>query len=253
MRRLLAIELAALLPSRDVKVSAAVYALLLFVALLSLKAFAFELPGGTVAANLLRFPDVWHNAAYVGGWIAYLLYVLALQTVTCEYQFRTNRQHVVDGMTRGQCVAGKLLLVAVTALGSTCLLGAIAAGFGLWVGGRFAPGEAAAILGLYGLQVLGYLSLSLFIATCVRRTGAAVLTFVGYTLLAEPLLRSLVLPAAVGRDLPSASFAALVVNPFFGYAGMRIHAAPAHSVVASVLYVGVLAAATAWVFSRQDL
>src|SRR4051812_27341011 len=234
MQRLLAIELAALLPSRDVKVSMGVYALLLFVALLSLKALAFELPGGGVRLNALAFPDVWHNAAYVGGWVAYLLYVVALQAVTHEYQFRTNRQHIVDGMTRGQYVAGKILLMIVVAVVSTCLLGGMALGLGVWSGGRFAAQGAAGMLGLYGLQVLGYLTLSLFIATCVRRTGAAVLTFLGYTLLAEPLLRSLALPAAVGHGLPSAAFAALIPNPFFAYAGMRIVPSPAHSIAFSV-------------------
>jgi ABC-2 type transport system permease protein len=254
MRSALAIELAKLLPSRDFRVSIGVYALLTAAAVLSLRVFTLDTPAGSVRGSLLAFPAVWHNAAYLGGWIAYLLYVVALQNVTQEYQFRTNRQNVIDGATRRSYVAGKIGVMVLLAIASTLIVGATAAGFGLWTGeGGVAGGGGARFVALYALQALGYLMLALLVGTTLRKTGAAVLAFIGYTLLAEPLLRDLVLPNAIGRHLPSAVFGALVRNPFFGYAGMRVSETQPHTIVEAALYACVLAVASGWVFRSQDL
>lgn len=252
----LEIELAKLLASRDFRVSATLYALLLAIAVLSLKAFAFEAPGGIAGYNLLAFPDVWHNAAYVSGWVDYLLYVFALQAVTSEYQFHTARQHVVDGMSRLAFARGKTLLLALFASASTMLVTSSALFLGLWTGGSMAGATSLAglrFVPLHALQALGYLMLALLIGTALRRTGSATLVFFGYTLLAEPLLRTLALPSGAARYLPSALFADLVPNPFFGYAGMRVATSFTHTAVFSALYAGMLAAAAAWLFSKQDL
>lgn len=252
----LEIELAKLLGSRDFRVSAAIYALLLAIAVLSLKGFAFEVPGGAGGYNLLAFPDVWHNAAYIGGWVDSLLYIVALQSMTSEYQFRTARQHVIDGMSRLAFVRAKILLLALFASASTLLVASSALVLGIWAGGSTAGATAFSglrFVPLHALQALCYLMLALLIGTAVRRTGSAALVFLGYTLLAEPLLRTLALPRGAARYLPSALFADLVPNPFFGYAGMRVTAAFTHAIVFSVLYAGVLAATAAWLFSRQDL
>lgn len=252
----LEIELAKLLASRDFRVSSAIYVVLLAVAVVSLKAFALETPGGTGGYNLLAFPDVWHNAAYVGGWVDYLLYVIALQTVTNEYQFHTARQHIIDGMSRLVFVRGKILLLALFAFVSTTIVACAAIVLGTWTAGSIAGAGAFSgvrFVPLHALQALGYLMLALLAGTTMRRTGSGVLVFLGYTLLAEPLLRSLALPHGAARYLPSALFADLVPNPFFGYAGMRVTAACTHTVVFSAIYAAALAAAAACVFSKQDL
>lgn len=240
------------LASRDVAVSAAVYVLLLPAAVLSLKAFNFELPGGAFGVNLFAFPDVWHNAAYVAGWVDYLLYVIVLQIVAHEYQWRTNRQNVIDGSSRREYIFGKVLLLASIALASTLAMSAVAAAVGLSTGAPAGthPTRGASAAPLYGLQVAGYLSLALFTATVLRRTGLAVLAFVGYTLLAEPLARSFL----HAPRLPSSVFASLVPNPFFGYAGMRVASdVPAATVALSAAYTIAFALASVWVFARQDL
>jgi ABC-2 type transport system permease protein len=241
------------LASGDVAVSAAVYLLLLPVAFWSMRVVNFEVPGGASGVNLFAFPDVWQNAAYVAGWVDYLLYVIVLQIVAHEYQWRTNRQNVIDGSSRAEYILGKVLLLASIALASTLAMSAIALGFGLATGGTAAVRvfRGAGVALLYFLQVAGYLSLALFMATALRRTGLAVLAFVGYTLLAEPLARSFLPHTA---RLPSSVFTSLVPNPFFGYAGMKVASAiPPTTVALSGAYTIALALGSMWVFARQDL
>jgi hypothetical protein len=139
------------------------------------------------------------------------------------------------------------------AAASAILVTALAAAFGAWRGTGALAWPDIAVAGRYALQTLGYLMLALFVATAIRRTGAAVLAFIAYTLLAEPLLRGLLLPHVVSRDLPSAALASLVPNPFFGYAGMRVTGSTLHAVAVSTAFVLAFAAASQWIFSRQDL
>jgi ABC-2 type transport system permease protein len=256
MRTALGIELAKLLPSRDARVSLGMWALLIAVGALALRAFAFTGPAASSGVNPLAFPDVWQNVAYVAGWVNYLLYVVALQTVTNEYQFHPNRQLVIDGMRRFDYVVGKVLLLELFALASGVLVVVVSVGLGAWAAGTLAGAAAFGglrFVPLHILQVFGYLLLALFIGTVARKTGVAVIAFIGYTLLAEPLLASVALPHAARHYLPSANFADLVRNPFWGYAGMRVTGAFAQPVATSVVYVVLLAGASARIFARQDL
>ena len=92
------------------------------------------------------------------------------------------------------------------------------------------------------------------IATLVRKTGTAILAFIAYTLLVEPLLRTLILPHALGRILPSHVFGLLVANPFFGYVGMQtVAGADASTLALSTFYVVALVLTSGWLIARQDL
>jgi hypothetical protein len=258
MFHLLEIELRKLVPSRDFWLSISAYVFLLPAAFVSLKLFSFEVPNSQMGINLFVFPDVWHNISYVGSWVNYLLYVVVLQVITHEYQHRTMRQNVIDGLSPREYVMGKVSLLALFTLASMLLVAALAL-LGGWVGsadaahgiGSFAGGSAVL---LYGLQLFGYVALALFLGTLTRKTGAAILAFIGYTLMLEPLLRGLILPTAIGRYAPSYVLGRLVPNPFFGYVGMGGSlTVGTTTILLAAAYAAVLVAAASWLVTRQDL
>ena len=257
MFHLLEIEGRKLLPSREFWLSISAYACLLPAAIVSLKLFSFEVPNSQAGVNLFVFPDVWRNVAYVASWVNYLLYVVLLQVVTNEYQFRTIRQNVIDGLTRRQYVTGKVWLLIVFSVAAMVLVAALAL-----LGGFFGPTRApqavvfdgAEAVPLFGLQLFGYLTLALALGTLARKPGAAILAFIGYTLMVEPLLRGLVLPATIGRYLPSHLFATLVPNPFFGYVGLGVSTSIGMTTIGlSAAYAGAFVLVTGWLVATQDL
>ena len=257
MLTLLELELRKLVPSRDFWLSMTAYAMLVPAVFLSLKLFDFTVPKSQVGFNLYGFPDVWHNVAYVAQWVNYLLYVIVLQTVTQEYQFRTIRQNIIDGLSPWQYLWGKVSLLMVFTLGSTLLVAVLAMLGGLFLAER--PDESQMFVkieyvGLYCLQLFGYLSLALLIGTLVRKTGMAILAFVGYTLMVEPLLRSLLLPRSIGRYLPSHVLGRLIPNPFLGYVGMGAPPPidPAIIVIGGV-YMMVFVLCSGWLIARRDV
>lgn len=257
MFTLLEIELRKLVPSRDFWLSVTAYVILMPAVFVSLKFFNISPPNSRIGFNLYDFPDVWHNLAYVAQWVNYLLYVIVLQTLTHEYQLRTIRQNIIDGLSRWQYLSGKLILLIVLTLGSMLLVSVLTLLSGWLMSDNPDPSQMFGkieYLGLYGLQLLGYLSLALLIATLARKTGMAILAFTGYTLMIEPLLRSLVLPQAVGRYLPSHLLARLIPNPFFGYVGMGAPAPVDPATIGlSGVYIIAFVLCSGWLIARQDL
>jgi ABC-2 type transport system permease protein len=257
MFTLLEIELRKLVPSRDFWLSVTVYVILMPAVFLSLKLFNLKVPNSDIGFNLYDFPDVWHNLAYIAQWVNYLLYIIVLQTVTHEYQFRTIRQNIIDGLSPWQYLWGKVILLMVFTLGSTLLVAVLALLGGLFMSDN--PDQSQMFVkieyvGLYCLQLFGYLSLAMLIGTLVRKTGMAILAFTGYTLMVEALLRNLFLPRAVGRYLPSHMLDRLVPNPFFGYVGMGAPAPVDPSTIGiSGMYIIAFVLISGWLIAKKDL
>jgi len=205
-------ELRKILPYRTVW-----FILLLYVVLLAL----FVSVGGGVVINgkaigntLYAFPALWHKLAYVASYFTLLLGILLIILITDEFQFRTFRQQVIDGSSAATLVQGKLAVAGLlTAFGMLVVLAV-----GLFYGFTRSPesgGQAGQELGavlLYGVQTLGYLALAALLGFLLRKSGPAILAFMLYAWVVEPVLRLLV-PDAIDRYFPTKVFSSLTPTP----------------------------------------
>jgi hypothetical protein len=207
-------ELRKLLPYRTVWVILILYVVLLM---------GFVGAGSSVTINgqqfgnkLYSFPGLWPRLAYVASYFNLLLGILLIILITDEFQFRTFRQQVIDGRSVADLILDKLGVSAGLAGFSALVVVAIGLYYGLTRGEAPAPGSITAELGavlLYAAQALGYLSLAALLAVLVRRSGAAILLFLLYVWVAEPLLRFALLPDAIDRFMPTKILGALTPNP----------------------------------------
>src|SRR5690606_33321147 len=72
--------------------------------------------------GLFAFPDVWHNITYVAGFLKFILALIIIIDVTNDYTFRTNRQHIIDGLSYVEYTATKVILIFWLAIVSTLLI-----------------------------------------------------------------------------------------------------------------------------------
>jgi len=191
--------------------------LLLFVVLLALFISAggkVTLNGQEVGATLYTFPGLWQKLTYVASYFNLLLGVLLVILITDEFQFRTFRQQVIDGASVVELLQNKLLVSA--ALASFGMLTVLGLGFyfGLTRAADSASQATSGITAvvLYGVQVLGLLSMAALVAVLVRRSGPGILLFLLYAWVAEPLLR-FSLPDTLDRFLPAKIFNSLTPLP----------------------------------------
>jgi ABC-2 type transport system permease protein len=168
-----------------------------------------------LGGDTFQFPGIWGKLTYIASYFNLLLGILLVILVTDEYTFRTLRQQLIDGRSKAEAVGAKFSLILLLGLGATLLLLLIGLGFGLVhstkTGGRAVVQEMP-FLGYYLVQAVGYMSLALLIGHIVRRSGLAILTFLVYAWVVEPLLHSQ-LPETVDRYFPMKVFGSLTPFP----------------------------------------
>src|SRR5215471_3806236 len=158
-------------------------------------AFQFQLEvkksGAPVSIFPYDFPAVYQTIAWVSSWLLYFPGMLMILVITNEYNYKTHRQNIIDGVTRKQFVIAKILFgVAIALLTSiSCFL--IAIYFGNDYSGSVSF-NGIEYIGYSFIQTLCYLFLAMILAVIMRRSGLAMAVFFLYGLVFEQLLGSLI-------------------------------------------------------------
>lgn len=165
--------------------------------------------------SLYAFPYIWHNLTYIAGLFKFLLAFTVILFVCNEFSYRTVRQHIITGMSRGQFFLSKL--ISTTALSFYAAL--IVFMTGLILGIMHTDGSETVdftgklfFLAVYFLEVFAYLSFAGMIAFLAKKTGIAVIIFVVYAFIAEPAL-SFKLPEEISWFLPLKTFGRMIDVP----------------------------------------
>lgn len=257
MFKLLEIELRKLIPYRFFWLAVAAYGILMPALFASLYKFNLNLRGFEIGFNFYNFPEVWNNTTYIASWFNLLLYVFALQIVTNEYQFRTMRQNIIDGLSPWQALGAKFLLMLLFSLCSTVFVGLVALVCGLTMSETHDQSQMFVhieYLGYYFAQLMGFLSLALLIGNLVRKGGMAVMAFVAYILIAEPILRFRFLPKEIGPYLPGSAIGGLVPNPLPSYLGFGpLPKLDPNMLLATGGYIVAFALISGWLIASKDL
>ncbi len=164
------------------------------------------------------FSSVWSNTGFWIKLFTGLLAVIIVILTTNEYQFRTNRQNVIDGWQRTQFFNAKW--------GLALSLSIIITVFNFVMGFSFAMinGSHIADIGLHAekifyvfLLTLNYFGLALTLSLFLKKTGMSVLIFLLYTYIIEFMLSQLLnhkVMENIGNFLPLQSSAELLNYPF---------------------------------------
>lgn len=206
--------------------------------------------------GLLAFPDVWHNIAYVGSFFNFILALVVIIDVTNDYSFRTNRQHIIDGLSPFEYLLTKLIVILW--LGLIASLALILSG--LYLGFAHTVEVTAALVfeklsfvAGYFIELVSYLSLALLIAMIVKRSGLSIGLLILYSWIIEPLL-GFFLPDAIQAYLPIESLGAIIEMPFKEFFGEAAQEQVTWRVVAiALLYFGLFNFASYSLVSKRDL
>jgi ABC-2 type transport system permease protein len=158
------------------------------------------------SAVAFSFPDVWQNIAYAAGmrgFIKIFLAMLIIILVSNEFAYLTVRTKVMNGISRSQFVAGKLILVFLISILSTLMLFLAGIYLGLSYSLTFSFGlffSRIFFLAAYFLELFTYLTFALLIGTLIRKTGFAIITLLLY-IIVEPALQYY-LPSSLEKFLP---------------------------------------------------
>jgi ABC-2 type transport system permease protein len=124
-----------------------------------------------------HFPDIWQNLIWVSGLFKIILSIMVVISITNEYQYRTLRQNVIDGMSRWEFILSKIMMNVMLSFVSVVMLFAII----MVAGAVYSPSLIISemLIGMeflvaYFLEVFAFLSYALMLGVFVQRSGLTI-------------------------------------------------------------------------------
>jgi ABC-2 type transport system permease protein len=145
--------------------------------------------GKSIFGSPFAFPDVWQTVSWNAGGVLFLIPAILIITLTTnEFTYRTHRQNVIDGWSRGQFVGVKLLEILLLSVFTTLIVGFTALAFGRW-GNKVPAGtpiwQGSHFVAAYFVQMLAYSLIAFTIAMFIKRAGLAMGVFFVYLIIED--------------------------------------------------------------------
>ncbi|MHC2993427.1 hypothetical protein OB13_18290 [Pontibacter sp. HJ8] len=241
---LLRTEFRKIFPYRTFWVILAIYVLLL--ALLVYVSRSVMVSGQSVGPSMYQFPGLWVRFTYIAYFFNLLLGILIIVLVTDEYNFRTLRQQVIDGLSRAELVLSKFYMILALAVFSTVFLLVLGLIFGLLYSNDT---KLSAMLGqidhlsYFFVQAVGYMVLAMFFAFLIRKSGLAIIAFLAWSKIVEPVIHYQ-LDDSIDKYLPMKVFGSLTPMPgqevLDQFTAPTELLSPAWATLPALLYIGLL-------------
>jgi hypothetical protein len=157
---------------------------------------------------------MWGFLTWTASWWNILLGVLVVVLVCNDISYKTQRQNVIDGMSRKEYILGKfyfLILLAFSVALYTFIIGAIFGSIMSNPADMFGGIEAVPI---YFVQTLGYFAFAFFWAVLIRKPAISIVLFVVIIMLDDLLLYPLS-DFNVSQFFPTVTISDLTPFPFF--------------------------------------
>ncbi len=128
------------------------------------------------------FPYVWNTMAYIYSWFIFFLCMFVIISIANEYTFKTQRQHIIDGMHRLDFLHAKVLLILAITGSATLFYAVLCLLFGFLTGGSgiFEQAHMAVYVFIF---TLNYLSFAALITLFIKRSGLSIIIFLAYIML----------------------------------------------------------------------
>ena len=167
-------------------------------------------------AGFYKLPYLWQNITYLAGFFKLIPTFLLILFVSNEFQYKTLRQNVIDGLSVGQAYWSKMLLALWFAFFSLLLIGLT----GLVIAVNFNPEASLAdyfshidYLLAFFAEVLFMIVFAVFLTFIFKRSTISIIVILAYYYILEP-----VLGFAIGEPfkyyLPTAPSRELILQPF---------------------------------------
>ncbi|MDQ6890417.1 MAG: hypothetical protein M3Z56_09110, partial [Bacteroidota bacterium] len=137
-------------------------------------------------------PKVWQTVGWMSSWLLYFPGILFIMLLTNEFNFKTHRQNIIDGWTRGQFVTVKFVFAIIFSLIATFFNFLVALLFGFLTTGSHFSFEGIENIGYIFIQTVAYITFAMFLAVLFRRSGAAIAVFFLFGLIFEWLITALI-------------------------------------------------------------
>jgi ABC-2 type transport system permease protein len=159
-----------------------------------------KVKGKSILGSPFGFPDAWQTVSWNSSLLFIIPAILIITLTTNEFTYKTHRQNVIDGWSRGQFVGVKLIevlllsiLTTITVFVTAFLFGYLnnKGGLGAGVGGVNAGAAAVSVwqesrfVFFYFVEMLSYSLIAFLLAMLIKRAGLALGLFFIYLIVEQ--------------------------------------------------------------------
>jgi ABC-2 type transport system permease protein len=150
--------------------------------------------GLTIFGKADSFAVVWDDLCFFASYFVIALAILMAIVTTNEFQYRTNRQNIIDGWTRMQFYHGKWQLLLAICLATTIFVFVLGLVAGM-LSGLPISGFTDNIIKLLWLFLLcvNYLGFALLLSLIFKRSGLTIGILMFYSMIIEAILHTIFL------------------------------------------------------------
>lgn len=207
------------------------------------------------------FADIWQNLTYLATYFKIFLGFIVVMSITNEYDYKTIRQNIIDGLTKKEFLGTKLLVILALSLATTLFVFVV----GLVMGWIYSPVQGmeavfanAEFLLAYFLDVLTFLVFALLVSLLIKRTGFAIVLLAFYTLFVEPIATGILMAVypewSFYQYFPMRAINNLITQPFTKYALREVQDFVAlKDVVVVGLYLAGFTFLNYWLLKTRDV
>ncbi|MCG8389609.1 MAG: hypothetical protein MJA30_28915 [Cytophagales bacterium] len=170
---------------------------------------------------ILYFPDIWQNITYVYTLLKIFMAIIVVITISNEFSYKTVRQNIIDGLSRGDFLKSKLATIFLLSLGSSLLVLLT----GLITGLIYTPDvsfsemfDGVEFVFAYFLDLFGFLVFAFLMTILLKRSALTVFILMIYRPVELILIANL--PKAIegiGNYFPLQSMSNMIEVPFPRY------------------------------------
>ncbi len=188
--------------------------------------------------RIFSFPNIWHYFSYMAGFFKIILAVLLILLMNNEFEYKTYRQHIIDGLSRTENFMLKVGTMLTISAFATLILFAEVLIFGKESEGISFFQQSDFALAFF-LEVLGFLSFAFFLTHFIKRTAYVVVVLLIYMIAIEPMLGYKI--SEIKDHLPLQVFRSMISIPFTQQFGASVQeSVPVWHMVKSLTYSTIL-------------
>jgi len=206
--------------------------------------------------NPFSFPDIWQTVGYISSFLLFLPGLIVLILVTNEYNFRTHRQNIIDGISRLDFAAAKIFVAVKLAVFATVLTFLIAVFMGLSGNTAFSVDNTVYLLYFF-LQALTYTLAGLLFGFLFKRSGIAIALYFIYLFFLKNILGFLAnhYLSNTGDYFPVKSADSLIPIPVFHNLTKSMFAQPNVTalIICTLIYLFAFCLIVVKKFTAEDL
>ena len=144
--------------------------------------------GQNILGNPFSFPNVWKTIPYNAGMLLFIPAIFIITLLTNEFTYRTHRQNIIDGWSRGRFIYIKITETVLLSLFVTGIvfLTCLYFGFHTQQRGNADPGWVQfRFVFFFFIEMLSYSMIAMIFAIMIRRAGLAMGIFFLYMIVEQ--------------------------------------------------------------------